>query len=172
MVVVAVAVASSLPTNPVVAHDHEEPSSVLIVQGERQYPRWIDSYWVTRWPFGDRGCTVVHSDGRPGPYFPAPMSVRAGPTDVVLRFFTRHRPRDVIVRTWRVEPGLLPVAPDRPEVMLVRKKRGGLTFAWDAVYRELLVGDSYIEVIAVWRDRQGCGGREWFRVTFHLRGLM
>lgn len=139
------------------AHDHMPPDALLVTDldsGEG------NNYTVT-WARGDRfTCTVMVGDGIQR--FEGPPVQWIPGTDIAVRFETRHRPTRVRVTGYLVGDPLAGVpiyGAVRVPYELRRVKVDG-KIMWEAVLSPPPAPDLYLDVVARWKDQDGCGMQE------------
>lgn len=146
------------------AHDHAPPRLFLVTdRGEQR-----GSVYVTEWANGGDGfCTVGIGDGVRG--FSDPVPFTPG-QPMAIRFMKKQRPLKVIVTAWRLGIPVMnePLGPNERVAVELRSTRHEGRLVWEAHFEAPLAADLYLDVVAKWKDEDGCGSERVFS-TFHAR---
>jgi hypothetical protein len=159
--VAALLIALVVAPSAAVAHDHRPPSAALVSADRMQERRPYSSTW------GYAHGKLCYGQTRDGsPSFGESLWWTPG-DGLTLRFYAHTRPRDVRVVAYRaVDLAGRPVGDAEAIPYELKKRRAGGRIVWDAVLAPPVTPDLYVEALAAWSDRDGCGGQEaaW---TFH-----
>lgn len=114
-----------------------------------------------RWSMGrfDHACVTLAADGIPG-YVP-PVQWVPG-TDIAVRFATRHKPARVQVTAYLLgDPTTgTPIYGSTPVPHELRRVEVDGKVMWEAVLSPPPAADLYLDVVAHWKDQDGCGMQE------------
>lgn len=164
---IVVSVASVGGTSTVAAHDHRAPGVVLRAAGERQPNRPYELWWTR--PDGGGGCVSWNKIRERT--FPEPLVVPAEGGKARIRLKKKHAPTSFQLRRWQVHAQAGVEVVGEAETVPVRAKRvrrEGTTRVWDLVFERQDQGRFHYELFVEWEDKEGCGGAQGGRWTFHL----
>ncbi|HEX2294896.1 MAG TPA: hypothetical protein VHN37_06265 [Actinomycetota bacterium] len=156
-ILLALAVTVALLPGPAPAHDHSAPDALLVTASDSGEGTNYTTTWSTR--RGDL-CAVLHGDGT-GRYEEPPVTWVPG-TAIAVRFETRHRPARVAVTGYVAGDPLagIPLIGGDPVPHELRKVEVDGKTMWEAALSPPPSPDLYLDVVAHWRDTEGCGMQE------------
>lgn len=152
----ACAVAFGAP-GAAVAHDHTSPEALLVTTTDSGPGTNYSTIWSQR---SGRWCATLAADGIPA-YGPTPVQWVPG-TDIAVRFVTRHKPARVRATAYLLgDPTTgTPIYGSTPVPHELRRVEVDGKVMWEAVLDPPPAADLYLDVVAHWRDQDGCGMQE------------
>lgn len=149
-------------SGPVSAHDHLPPKAYLKGEPEKQVGNRYREEWISG---NGTSCSGMAGDGPR--VFPGAVSVDGNkPGRINLR--KTQRPDRARLVGWRaIDPNGSPIGPGEEVPTTLLKRRVDGKRLWQVRFDVPAVGDFYIDLLAVWSDRQKCGGRQKVWWAFH-----
>lgn len=151
------ALAAALLPGAAAAHDHAPPNALLVTETDSGDGTNYTTTWSRR---SGKYCVVLHGDGT-GRYQEPPVTWVPG-TGIAVRFETPHRPARVDVTGYIAGDPLagIPLVGGDPVPYELRKVEVDGRKMWEAALSPPPSPDLYLDVVARWRDTDGCGMQE------------